>query len=50
MNRRHTTAYYRERVAALRTARPDIALSSDFIVGFPGETAQRFRANLGSRQ
>ena len=46
MNRRHTVAHYLERVAALRQARPDIALSSDFIVGFPGETEQDFAQTL----
>ncbi len=46
MNRRHTIAYYHERVASLRAARPDIALSSDFIVGFPGESEQDFAATL----
>ena len=38
MNRKHTAAEYIELIAAVRKARPDIALSSDFIVGFPGET------------
>jgi tRNA-2-methylthio-N6-dimethylallyladenosine synthase len=46
MNRRHTAAHYRRLVARLRAARPDIALSSDFIVGHPGETAADFRATL----
>jgi tRNA-2-methylthio-N6-dimethylallyladenosine synthase len=44
MNRRHTVADYRDVVARLRAARPDIALSSDFIVGFPGETEADFEA------
>src|SRR5216683_4556675 len=44
MNRRHTAADYRRTVERLRHARPDIALSSDFIVGFPGESAEDFRA------
>ena len=35
MNRRHTSADYLQLVDQIRTARPDIALSSDFIVGFP---------------
>jgi tRNA-2-methylthio-N6-dimethylallyladenosine synthase len=39
MNRRHDIAAYRRIIDRLRTARPDLALSSDFIVGFPGETA-----------
>ncbi len=38
MNRRHTAAEYRHLVDRLRIARPDLALSSDFIVGHPGET------------
>ena len=46
MNRKHTVARYVERVAKLRAARPDIALSSDFIVGFPGETEDDFAATL----
>jgi len=46
MNRRHTAERYRRIVEKLRAARPDIALSSDFIVGFPGETDDDFRATL----
>ncbi|MCX8255098.1 isopentenyl-adenosine A37 tRNA methylthiolase [Beijerinckiaceae bacterium RH AL1] len=46
MNRRHTAARYLELVARLRAARPDLALSSDFIVGFPGETDADFEATL----
>jgi tRNA-2-methylthio-N6-dimethylallyladenosine synthase len=46
MNRRHDAATYRRIVERLRSARPDIALSSDFIVGHPGETADDFRATL----
>ncbi|NNE85661.1 MAG: radical SAM protein, partial [Alphaproteobacteria bacterium] len=46
MNRRHTVESYRDTIAALRRARPDIALSSDFIVGFPGETDADFEATL----
>ncbi|MCS6985916.1 MAG: tRNA (N6-isopentenyl adenosine(37)-C2)-methylthiotransferase MiaB [Sphingomonadaceae bacterium] len=46
MNRRHTAADYRETVARLRAARPDLALSSDFIVGFPGESEEDFEATL----
>jgi tRNA-2-methylthio-N6-dimethylallyladenosine synthase len=46
MNRRHTVAHYRRIVDRLREARPDIALSSDFIVGFPGETDADFAATL----
>jgi tRNA-2-methylthio-N6-dimethylallyladenosine synthase len=46
MNRRHTAADYLGIVAELRAARPDIGLSSDFIVGFPGETEADFQATL----
>ncbi|MBI3274609.1 MAG: tRNA (N6-isopentenyl adenosine(37)-C2)-methylthiotransferase MiaB [Methylocystis sp.] len=46
MNRRHGASAYLDRVARLRKARPDIALSSDFIVGFPGETDADFEATL----
>ncbi len=46
MNRRHTAEAYCDRVAAVRRARPDIALSSDFIVGFPGETEADFQDTL----
>ena len=46
MNRRHTVADYLRTVARLRATRPDIALSSDFIVGHPGETDADFAATL----
>ncbi|MGH7247809.1 MAG: tRNA (N6-isopentenyl adenosine(37)-C2)-methylthiotransferase MiaB, partial [Pseudomonadota bacterium] len=46
MNRRHTRADYLDVVSRLRAARPDLALTSDFIVGFPGETEQDFSATL----
>ena len=46
MNRRHTAADYLRIVEALRRARPDIALSSDFIVGHPGESERDFEATL----
>ncbi|MGD9538989.1 MAG: tRNA (N6-isopentenyl adenosine(37)-C2)-methylthiotransferase MiaB [Alphaproteobacteria bacterium] len=46
MNRRHTADQYRRIVERLRAARPDIALSSDFIVGYPGETEADFEATL----
>jgi tRNA-2-methylthio-N6-dimethylallyladenosine synthase len=46
MNRRHTADDYRRTVALLRRARPDLALSSDFIVGFPGESDADFAATL----
>ena len=46
MNRRHTAKDYLDLVARIRARRPDIALSSDFIVGFPGETDADFEATL----
>ncbi len=46
MNRRHTAAAYLDLVGRMRAARPDIALSSDFIVGFPGESDADFEATL----
>lgn len=46
MNRQHTAADYLKIIDALRAARPDIALSSDFIVGHPGETDADFEATL----
>ncbi len=46
MNRRHTRADYLAVIERLRTARPDIAFSSDFIVGFPGETEDDFSDTL----
>ena len=46
MNRQHTADDYRRIVERVRTARADIALSSDFIVGFPGESDKDFEATL----
>jgi tRNA-2-methylthio-N6-dimethylallyladenosine synthase len=46
MNRKHDGAFYRDIIARLRAARPDIALSTDFIVGFPGETEREFEATM----
>ncbi len=46
MNRRHTTDDYRRIIDRFRSARQDIAFSSDFIVGFPGETGEEFAATL----
>jgi tRNA-2-methylthio-N6-dimethylallyladenosine synthase len=46
MNRKHTARNYNELVARIRAARPDIAMSSDFIVGFPGETDDDFEATM----
>ncbi|MDM8289142.1 tRNA (N6-isopentenyl adenosine(37)-C2)-methylthiotransferase MiaB [Slackia piriformis] len=42
MNRRYDSAHYRELVQKVRAACPDIALSTDIIVGFPGETEEDF--------
>ncbi len=42
MNRKHTRAEYFAIIDKLRAVRPDIALSSDFIAGFPGETDEDF--------
>ncbi len=46
MNRRHTADDYRRLIDRIRTARPDIALSSDFIVGFPGESDADFAETM----
>ena len=46
MNRKHTAADYLGVVGKLRASRPDMALSSDFIVGHPGETEADFEATL----
>ena len=46
MNRRYDTAHYLQTVEDLRAARPDTALTSDIIVGFPGETDEDFEATL----
>jgi tRNA-2-methylthio-N6-dimethylallyladenosine synthase len=46
MNRRHSRAQYLHTIERLRRARPDMAFSSDFIVGFPGETEADFDATL----
>ncbi len=46
MNRGHDRAHYLRLVERLRAVRPDIALSSDFIVGYPGETDADFEATL----
>ena len=46
MNRKHTAADYLRLVERVRAARPDLALSGDFIVGFPGETERDFEATL----
>jgi tRNA-2-methylthio-N6-dimethylallyladenosine synthase len=46
MNRSHTVETYLATIEKMRVARPDIALSGDFIVGFPGETEEDFEATL----
>lgn len=46
MNRKHDAAFYLDIIARLRKVRPDIALSTDFIVGFPGETEKEFEATM----
>lgn len=46
MNRKHTGDEYRRLIDKIRAARPDIALSSDFIVGFPGESDADFEETL----
>jgi len=46
MNRQHSAREYLDLVGRIRAVRPDLALSSDFIVGFPGETDKDFDATL----
>jgi tRNA-2-methylthio-N6-dimethylallyladenosine synthase len=46
MKRGHTALEYKQKIRKLREARPDISLSSDFIVGFPGETAKDFEDTM----
>jgi tRNA-2-methylthio-N6-dimethylallyladenosine synthase len=46
MNRSHTVESYLALLERVRAARPDIALSGDFIVGFPGETEAEFKDTL----
>jgi len=46
MKRGHTVLEYRQKIRRLREKRPDISLSSDFIVGFPGETERDFEDTL----
>jgi tRNA-2-methylthio-N6-dimethylallyladenosine synthase len=46
MNRRHTRADYLRTIARIKAARPDMAMSGDFIVGFPGETDADFDETL----
>jgi tRNA-2-methylthio-N6-dimethylallyladenosine synthase len=46
MKRGHTVLEYKQKIRRLREARPDISVSSDFIVGFPGETDRDFEATM----
>ena len=46
MKRGHTTLEYKSKIRKLRKIRPDISLSSDFIIGFPGETDDDFKATM----
>ena len=46
MKRNHTADEYRETIRQLREARPDLSISSDFIVGFPGETEEDFALTI----
>lgn len=46
MKRGHTAIEYKSKIRALRKIRPNISLSSDFIIGFPGETEQDFHATM----
>jgi tRNA-2-methylthio-N6-dimethylallyladenosine synthase len=46
MNRGHSAEHYLKLVEKVRLARPDMAMSGDFIVGFPGETERDFEATL----
>ncbi|MBP6596797.1 MAG: tRNA (N6-isopentenyl adenosine(37)-C2)-methylthiotransferase MiaB [Arenimonas sp.] len=46
MKRNHTALEYKAKIRRLREAKPDIVISSDFIVGFPGETERDFEATL----
>jgi len=47
MNRKYSRDHYLSRLDKLRKVCPDIAISSDFIVGFPGETSEDFKETLG---
>ncbi|OKY27482.1 tRNA (N6-isopentenyl adenosine(37)-C2)-methylthiotransferase MiaB [Thalassotalea sp. PP2-459] len=46
MKRAHTALEYKSKIRRLRKARPDICMSSDFIIGFPGETNEDFEATM----
>jgi tRNA-2-methylthio-N6-dimethylallyladenosine synthase len=46
MKRKHTTLEYKEMIRKVRSVRPDISVTSDFIIGYPGETEQYFEETL----
>ena len=46
MKRGHTVVEYKSKIRKLREIRPDISLSSDFIIGFPGETEEDFNNTM----
>ena len=46
MKRGYTALEYKEKIRRLRAARPDVSVSSDFIIGFPGESERDFQATL----
>jgi len=46
MKRGHTVAQYKEKIAALKAVRPNLTISSDFIVGFPNETDEDFQQTM----
>ena len=46
MKRGHTALEYKQKIRKLRQVRPDVSISSDFIVGFPGETDEDFEATM----
>ena len=46
MNRRYGSDRIRERVAALRSAMPDVSITTDFLIGFPGETEEQFQNTM----
>ncbi len=46
MRRKYSTAFYKEKIAKIRQALPNLAITSDVIVGFPGETEEEFHGNL----
>ena len=50
MNRSHTAESYLRTIEKVRAARPDIAISGDFIVGFPGETEEDFERHARHRR